>query len=269
MDHKPSTSPLPKQKSASSPADDDEKWLDLIDPPTETEDYPKVPMQAKGAEGMGPFNPDPIFRVAPTAQHVLEAQLLHLAEVDLGVYNAVLILERHLVDKPEELNQSFDLSSSLGRPISCLPPVPGGNTRYQVYSHERSNANIMLKDIGFLLGLKKAVKILQAAVADPDRKDVKFKFKVPLPQNGTMSPPMPLSYVNGPPFQQAMPIQQPHYVSPMSMPTMQEQLRVIAKDIVKDTVKECKNEGGSTENVQQEMIKLLRDVCRDALQKKD
>src|SRR5271155_1204173 len=120
IDQKLSTSPLPKQKSASSPIpDDDEKWLDLTDSPTETEDYPKVPMQstAAGPNGLTPFHPDPIYRVAPTAQHTLEAQLLHLAEVDLGLHNAIMILERHLVEQPEELNEPFDFINALSRPL--------------------------------------------------------------------------------------------------------------------------------------------------------
>src|SRR5271155_3544192 len=100
IDQKLSTSPLPKQKTTSSPIpDDDEKWLDLTESPIETEDYPKIPMQPIHPHGMSPF--DPIYRAAPTVQHTLEAQLLHLGEVDLGLYNAISILESHFVDQPE------------------------------------------------------------------------------------------------------------------------------------------------------------------------
>ena len=128
------------------------------------------------------------------------------------------------------------------------------------------SANQMLKDIGYLMGLKKAVKVLQAALADPDRKDIKYKIKLPpLPHPGAISPPMhtpamqvpcgtgvPYSLHQGPTM---LPVQ---YVSPL--PTQDP--RVIAKDIVKGTVEECMA-------VQQEAIKLLLDVCRDALRKKE
>ena len=139
---------------------------------------------------------------------------------------------------------------------------------------DRNYANQILKDIGYLMGLKKAVKILQAALADPDRKDIKYKFKfAAVPPTGLMPPAvnMPIGCGMGQTYSPGFPVQLPQvpYMPPMSTQGMQEQLRVIAKDIVKDTVKECKNEGGSTESVQQEMIKLLRDVCRDALHKKE
>jgi hypothetical protein len=53
---------------------------------------------------------------------------------------------------------------------------------------------------------------------------------------------------------------------PMSS-TPQNELRSVAKDIVKDTVREYKDNvvNPGVEEVQKEMIKLLRDVCRDAL----
>ena len=261
-----STSPLPKQKSTSAPIpDDDEKWLDLTDSPPETEDYPKIRMQPILPNGIVPF--DPLNRVAPTVQHTLEAQLLHLAEVDLGLYNAISILESHFVDQPE----SSELERTLSRPVGGVSLSP----RNQIYSMDRNYANQILKDIGYLMGLKKAVKILQAALADPDRKDIKYKFKfAPVPPTGLMSPPlMPgvcgMAHPYPPSFPGQVPLPPGPYMPPMSPQGMQEQLRVIAKDIVKDTIKECKNEGGSTESVQQEMIKLLRDVCRDALHKKE
>jgi hypothetical protein len=271
IDQKLSTSPLPKQKTTSSPIpDDDEKWLDLTDAPTETEDYPKIPMQSMNAyNGIGPF--DPLNRVAPTVQHTLEAQLLHLGEVDLGLYNAIAILESHFVDQPESPELERILSRPAGVSGSTLFP------RNQIYQSDRSLATQILKDIGYLMGLKNAVKILQAALADPDRKDImKYKFKfAAVPPMGAMSPPlMPglscgVASVYPPGFPVQVPLPGAQYMPPMSTQGMQEQLRVIAKDIVKDTVKECKNEGGSTESVQQEMIKLLRDVCRDALHKKE
>jgi hypothetical protein len=259
IDQESSISPSPKQKSASP--DDGENWFDLTDSPTETKPYPNVPMQSTlaGPNGIG-FNSDPIYRVAPTAQHTLEAELLHLAEVDLGLLNAIAILERHLVDRPEELDDMSELNRVLGRPV--YTPFPHNH----VYNNDRISANQMLKDIGYLMGLKKAVKFLQAALADPDRKDIKYKSKLPpLPHPGAISPPMhtpamqvpcgtgvPYSLHQGPTM---LPVQ---HVSPM--PTQDP--RVIAQDIVKQTVEECMD-------VQRETIKLLLDVCRDALRKKD
>jgi hypothetical protein len=95
--------------------------------------------------------------------------------------------------------------------------------------------------------------------------DVKYKLKVIQPPPLPTPPPPPMGLMCG---VGNVSMQVPQYPGSMSMTTMQEQLRVVAKDIMKDTIKECKNEG-ATESVQQEMIKLLRDVCRDALQKKE
>lgn len=282
IDSKLPSSSSSKQKNKAPISDDDViQWDDLTDL-SDTEDYPKVPMKTPSNNPPPPqgmhygldYPPgllhqqpaDPINRTLPTAQHKLEARLLHLAEVDLGLHNAISILDRHLVEEPVEDNDTIQISSGLmNRPMSYPgPPNPYGG-RYNIYSTERTYASAVLKDMGYLLGLKKAVKILKDALADKDRVDVKYKLKViqppPLP---TPPPPMPqMCSVN-------MPMQLPQYAGSMSMTTMQEQLRVVAKDIMKDTVKECKNEGAAaTESVQQEMIKLLRDVCRDALQKKE
>lgn len=283
IDSKLPSSPISKQKNKAPISDDDvDQWDDLTDLP-DTEDYPKVPMRTPsnnppfpqglsygldGSPGLLHQQPaDPINRILPTAQHKLEARLLHLAEVDLGLHNAISILERHLVDEPAEDNDTIQISAALmNRPVSYpCPPNPYGG-RYNIYSGERTYASGILKDMGYLLGLKKAVKILKDALADTDRVDVKYKLKVIQPPPLPTPPPMPqmCGVVN------PMPMQVPQYPGSMSMTTMQEQLRVVAKDIMKDTVKECKNEGaGATESVQQEMIKLLRDVCRDALQKKE
>ena len=163
-----------------------------------------------------------------------------------------------MVENPDELPDTFEIHYSLRAYLG----VPNG--RYQVYQNERTSASAVLKDLGYLLGLKRAVKLLRDALADPDRKDIKCKFKVvPIPN---VNMPMNLPLPGCPPPPMPMP---PQYVPPMSPTTMQEQFRAVAKDLVKDTMKECKNEGSVMESVQQEMIKLLRDVCRDALQKKE
>ena len=61
---------------------------------------------------------------------------------------------------------------------------------------------------------------------------------------------------------------------PPMLPQMsinEAQFRNVAKEIVKDTLKEYKDDNfsQSLEEVQKEMIKLCRDVCRDALARKE
>src|SRR5277367_2281724 len=107
IEPKLSSSPISKQKAKAPISDDDvDQWDDLTDSP-DTEEYPKVPMKTPSKPPhpqdvpwgwSGPPSqypppcqypgppPDPINRVLPTAQHKLEARLLHLAEVDLGLH---------------------------------------------------------------------------------------------------------------------------------------------------------------------------------------
>lgn len=120
----------------------------------------------------------------------------------------------------------------------CLPRI---DLRAGYLGTERTSSANTLRDIGYLIGLKRAVKILEEAAADEDLEKVTYKIAIqePLP----------------PPVMMAPPQFQPGFQS--------SEFRVLAKEIVKDTVKEYTEEvakSGSDE-VQKEMIKL----CRAAL----
>ena len=281
VDPKLSSSPVSKHKGKAPVSDDDvDQWDDLTESP-DTEEYPKIPMKSPPSShspaqdvpcgwaqlpGQLPLQfADPLQRTLPTAQQKLEARIVHLAEIDLGLQNALHVLECHLVDGPnEEANRTMEILPGSLRGGPTYGPY---SIRHNYFSTERTYTVSALKDMAYLIGLKKSLKLLKDAIADPNREDLKYKIKIIQPVALPQPPPPPP--MMGPPSYPPQPMMPP--MSPMSMTTMQEQLRVIAKDIVKDTVKECKNEGGSgsTDSVQQEMIKLLRDVCRDALQKKE
>jgi hypothetical protein len=99
-----------------------------------------------------------------------------------------------------------------------------------------------LRDIGYLIGLKRAVKILEEAAADEDLEKVTYKIVVQPPL------PSPIVTMAPPPFPPAL---------------QSSEFRVLAKDIVKDTVREYTEEVAKSgaDEVQKEMIKL----CRAAL----
>jgi hypothetical protein len=105
--------------------------------------------------------------------------------------------------------------------------------------------------MAYLIGLERAVKFLRDAHEDRSRKDATYTAKI--------------IHVGPPPFPPP-----PQFMNaPMSI--NETQFRSVAKEIVKDTLKECKDDqfSQSLEEVQKEMIKLCRDVCRDALAKKE
>jgi len=202
----------------------------------------------------------------PTEQQLLEAQLLHIAEVSLGYLNAVHILESHVSILPPGTK-----ANSLDVLVNASPgPTPGlfgydsprNFSRQYFYQAERQQCREMVSSMGYLLGLRRAIKILNAAVADTEREDVKYNIKrvaAPPPQ----PPPQPY-----PPMM--MPVNQAMYMpTPVTPPSnsSEKELRSVAKDIVKDAVREYRDNviNPGVEEVQKEMIKLLRDVCRDAL----
>lgn len=202
---------------------------------------------------------------------------MHLAEVELGMLNAVHILESHLTDFPSNGNPSdhkltqvdVTVNNGMFHPLGLSHQGIRQANRVVFYGNERQNYSCMIKDMGYLLGLRRAIKILNDAVADTDRENIKYDFKVftppppppppqPQPQPQPMMAPqnLPPQFFHGPHYPQMSP---------------EKQLRAVAKDIVKDTVREYKDTvlSPGVEEVQKEMIKLLRDVCRDALQHGD
>lgn len=201
----------------------------------------------------GPFSVLPGDNVIPypSRQAVLETQLMQLAEVDLGLLNAADILENHLLDKklvdgPYEIFVSTNVNSP-GRVVQS--PA----NRYYSYNSERQNSAAVVRDMAYLIGLEKAVKILRDAHEDRARKDATYSARVV-----SINPP--------PSFPPPQPMMMP------SLPSINEaQFRNVAKEIVKDTLKKSKDDNfsQSLEEVQKEMIKLCRDVCRDALAKKE
>lgn len=271
-------------KKPSPPAvDDDDRWTDLVsdkegkDSPAQTETstspapVPKFPPQMTSTP-LSPasyFPPDSLGRATPTQQMTLEAQLMHLAEIELGLINAVDIIEKHvlntrdrnLVHEPYELNFPTTYPTLNPTRITASPA-----NRSSVYNTERHNSAGALRDMAYLIGLGRAVKILKEAVADENRKDATYNVKIvpgpmPMPPHPPF-PPTPMMYPGLPPSPLA---------SQSSQLLQEKEFRNIAKDIVKDSVREYKDTvvGPSMEEVQQEMIKLCRDVCRDALNRKD
>jgi hypothetical protein len=288
-----STSKSALKVKAAPTVEEDDKWTDLAiekdekdmkDEPTQTEATKSKP-QANNPPlnylpmGQGPPSPmapimpvqmqsaypqgyDAFGRPLPSQQSLLENQLNHIAEVTLGVLNAALILESHLSTPPIGSTES----KTVEMPLFPSTTIDGTNcitygshqnrytTRSGFYQSERSNHAQMVRDMAHLLGLRRAVKILQDAADDETRENVKYAMKVITP-----TPPPP-------PPQPQMP---PMCYLPTPPPTAEKELKTIAKDLVKDTIREYKDTVvmPGMEDVQKEMIKLCRDVCRDALNK--
>ena len=283
--------PTPK---ASSLFDDDDKWTDIIADKDE-KDTPPPPQPASPPIATSPLNvpfgilsppmaalpainpQQPIWGNTnpmqipprrpypalpgdtsipfPSQQMVLEAQLMQLAEVDLGLLNAADILEKHLLDK-KLVQGSYEifLNTNINSPLRV---VQSPANRFHIYSAERQNMATVVRDMAYLMGLDCAVKLLRDAHQDRSRTKAKFSARV-IPLN------LPPAFPPSPPF-----VLPPPMPPPMSI--NESQFRNVAREIVKDTLKECKgdNFSQSLEEVQKEMIKLCRDVCRDALAKKE
>ena len=218
-----------------------------------------------------PVNPmsvlahDPYGSPSPTAQQNLETQLLRIAEVSLGTLNAVHILESHLWSNNPSSPKTTQIDVNVIKPACYTPngmyhydssPQAGIQPSY-FYQIERPNHSQMIRNMGYLLGLKRAIKLLRDAVADTEREDCTYVLKE-RPSPPPLPPPQPMTM--------------PPQLNPFGLPhpgpsTPEKELRLAAKDIVKDTVREYKDTvvNPGVEEVQKEMIKLLRDVCRDAL----
>lgn len=233
---------------------------------------PPAPMVPTFPQSYGPYGysaiHDTVARHPPTEQQLLEAQLLHIAEVSLGYLNAVHVLESHVSILPPatKANQLDVIVNPTLSPSPSAFSHEGSRqpSRHYFYQLEHQNYTQMVRDMGYLLGLRRAIKILNAAVADTEREDVKYNIKQRAPAPPPPQQPQPFNPM-------IMPMNQPMYMHPpvaQPLPNSSEkELRSVAKDIVKDTVREYRDNviNPGVEEVQKEMIKLLRDVCRDAL----
>src|SRR5579859_843148 len=246
--------------------DDDEKWTDLAEQKDETPSPPKtsqpiMPQPVSGAFS-GPFASPPLPSrpfgppqfggpTVPPMTHdlygrplqneaqTLETQLVNLGEVQLGLATAVSILESHIL--PDANFPKVREITTVSYPNDSVSRL---NFRSSLLSGERHVSSTMLRDMGVLIGLKRAVKILQDAADDKDLVNVTYKLTLVQPP----APPVPI--MHGP--------------QPFGM-FQEVEFRNIAKDILKDTVREYKEEiaKANAQEIQKEMIKL----CRDALAK--
>ena len=253
------------QKSTPSAAPiDDDKWTEIVakDEQDTTPDAPVESLPASRqqlspppaslhgpAPRQSPFQPWHDNR-ALSLQSILEARLYELAQLELGLLNTVDILERYLITNAEEIRAPCEIAISPTIPsptVSVVSPM--------VWSLNRSNAYQSVMDMGHLIGLKRAIKLLEDALGDPDRLDVKCTIKQVTPP-----PPPPIPQ---PPFGPPM-----HSTSPYSH-SSEKELRNVAKDIAKDAVREYKDGivDPGREDVEKEMIKLIRDISLQALQK--
>jgi hypothetical protein len=171
----------------------------------------------------------------------LQNELIEIATIDLGLLNSVRVLEQRLIT-----------SAQPAKPRQITPlgvewrGVPLNNAPLANLSLDRSGALMTIQNMGHLLGLSKAIKLLREALDDPDREDVKYEVNLftyaPLP-----NPAMPMG------------------APPPPMPPTP--LTCLKADDVKNIVKEVLKESTSSEESQKEMIKLVRDVCMSSLQR--
>jgi hypothetical protein len=192
----------------------------------------------------------------PTRQMALEAQLMQLAEVDLGLLNAADILEKHLLGKKlVEGSYEIFITTNINNPGQV---VQSPANRNHCYSNERQNSTTVVRDMAYLMGLERAVKILRDAHEDRSRKNATYSIKI----IGFGPPPSP-----PPPLPQSLMVQTSFPQTTIN----EDHFCTVVREVVKDTLKDCKDDSftKSSEEVQKEMIKLCRDVCRDALAKKE
>ena len=130
------------------------------------------------------------LRSQPTPQQILEFQLIELAEMDLGVANAVWLLERKLL--PENAGSRQREIKTLGY---WFGNCSESNFHSSIVANERYWSKQLLLNLAYQIGLRKAVEILQNAVDDNDSDDVTYKIITVLPP-----PPQPLMPIHGPTF---------------------------------------------------------------------
>jgi len=259
------------QKSPASvkslPIDDDDKWTDVAAKDATVTDGPiELPPAPKPVQISHPPPPPPNPyglppRISPyppwqeirvdSPQVALETRLSELAQVELGLVNTIDILERYLIKNAQEVRMG---PSEI--PVSYVPSTSFATVSSSVWSTNRSQAIQSVTDMGHLIGLKRAIKLLEDALNDPDRHDVKCTLKQVAPPPPPPGPVYPLGVPMGPP-------------PPCPYPHNEREIRRVTKDVVKDMLKEYKDGMGNPgqEDVQKEMIKLIRDISLQALQK--
>ena len=261
--------PTSDSKKPNTVIDDEDKWTELLgekeenDSPAKVQIIPPVTLPSS----LGCVLPNPHWSVPMnplprpeqfgqvTEQQKLESELLRIAEVKLGITKACRILETYLLDRkltdgPYELTWN----DSLNAPGQIVNSPANRSTSYSI---ERSQGCSALRDMGYLIGLNRAVKILRNAVEEEDQNDDKlFAVRV-----------MTLSRPPNP-FPPQLPVPQPIF-SPTTFLNEQE-IKKISNDIAKEVLREYKEEkvSSSMEVVQTEMIKLCRDVSLNALHRK-
>lgn len=174
----------------------------------------------------------------------LQNELIDIATVDLGLLNSVRVLEQHLIQSPQDVKPRQYSPFGMEWRGVALDNFNGPLSTN--LSLDRSGASMAVHNMGHLIGLSRAIRLLREALEDPDRVDVTYElnlFKYPLvPATGPIMPPPP----------------PPMPPSPLSS---------LKADDVKNIVKEVLKESATSEESQREMIKLVRDVCMSSLQR--
>jgi len=223
--------------------------------------YPPPPAKTWGT----PYHPvnspvDP-NSYAKLEQMRLESELMLIAECKLGLLNASEILYRELTVGTTAKSQD---QSQVPPPKRNLPyyhagpGAPSGisSIPYLCFTNEKNNNRELVKNFGYLLGLERAIKLLNDALADENRVNLTYSFKT-----FSMEPMGPLV----PPVNPVPPM---IYPPVPSVTGPDEKWREATKDIVKQSLSEYKKEAMSgVEEIQKEMIKLCRDVSIHAMNK--
>jgi hypothetical protein len=187
----------------------------------------------------------------------LESELRTLANHDIGLLNAVQLLTKEL---------SPEMYASQCHKVVTRQAVDSSLPVHLKSVFERQSLGEQLVELGYILGLKRSIKILRSAAEKGDdfvNWTISYRsmasqnmMRMVPPTSGVMASPSSISMV-GPP------VPMPSF----SNPSMDAKLKDMAKDIVKETIKEYKGEivALGTEALQKEMIQLCRDVSLTAM----
>lgn len=252
-----------------TPVDDDDKWLEVMSEkedepikpqPTQTRPTPPAPQPFQPTHPHQSFPPPPVQvlpqgplplpstfdsfgrPINPTSRlPQLENELIELASIELGLLNALDVLQKHLLKGVEHpIHRDF---TSIGDNWTGL------NLNSNPFYNERTYATQNIREMGHLIGLSKAIQLLRDALADKDRVEIAYQIKLVKP-----TPPPP------PPSISSLPSHPLVSHSP-SYGVQEREFKAVAKEVVKDAIREY------SEDSQKEMIKLVRDVCLNSLQK--
>ena len=233
--------------------DDDDKWLEVE---SEKDGKPTKPQQNHPPQPPQQSFPPPVQFLPPPPLHPpydqfgrplnptsrmqqLENEVIDIASIDLGLLNAVHVLATHLIKSPESpAARQFVVYGDRWTGI----PLSSSN-----FHNERTYAIQTIREMSYLIGLSKAVQLLRNALADKDLVEVGYELKVVKPLPLTPAPPPPVS------------VSPPMPIGP-SYGVQDKEFRAIAKEVVKDAVREY------SEDSQKEMINLVRDICLKSLE---